>query len=178
MKILDDLKATYGLSEQDIEYALEKAKGIILGFAMEYKAIRVLEDMDFKNVKYVDLPTHDLEAEKCGKKYYIEVKASSKSPTKEYTAHKLAMIAMLDGTHLTLVMKPSPHLFSTEEILSAPKKVLLNFFRYAYRGEVENLKTLLSDDKAREILQSYERIIKIYTSKYSENSLSIIQSFF
>ncbi|BAB65505.1 hypothetical protein [Sulfurisphaera tokodaii] len=178
MNILDELKNTYDLSDEDIEYALQKAKGILLGFAMEYKAIRVLENMDFKNVRYVDLPTHDLEAEKCGKKYYIEVKASSKSPTKEYTAHKLAMIAMLDGIHLTLVMKPSPHLFSTEEILSMPKKVLLNFFRYAYKGEVENLKMLLNNSKTREILLGYERIIKTYTSRYSEESLSIIESLF
>jgi len=177
VKVLDDLKITYGLSEEDIEYAIEKAQGIILGFAMEYKAIRVLEGMDFKNVKYVDLPTHDIEAEKLGQRYYIEVKASKKSPTKEYSAHKLAMIAMLDGTHLTLVMKPSPHLFSTEEVLSIPKKVLLNFFKYAYHGDIENLKTLLSDDRAREILLSYERIIKTYSSKYSGESLSIIQTF-
>ena len=178
MKVLDELKNAYGLSEEDIEYAIEKAKGIILGFAMEYKAIRILEDMDFKNIKYVDLPTHDIEAEKFGQKYYIEVKASKKSPTREYSAHKLAMIAMLGGTHLTLVMKPTPHLFNTEEILSLPKKVLFNFFKYAYEGDIENLKTLLSDEKTREILQNYERIIKAYSSKYSERSLSIIQVFF
>ena len=178
MKALEELKNAYGLSEEDIEYAIEKAKGIILGFAMEYKAIRVLEDMNFKNIKYVDLPTHDIEAEKCGQKYYIEVKASSKSPTKEYSAHKLAMIAMLNGIHLTLVMKPSPHLFNTEEILSVPKRVLFNFFKYAYQGDTESLKALLSDEKTREILLSYERIIKAYSGKYSEKSLSIIQSLF
>lgn len=176
MKALDDLKFTYGLSDEDIEYAIERAKGIILGFAMEYKAIRVLEDMDFKNVRYVDLPTHDIEAEKLGKKYYIEVKASKKSPTKEYSAHKLAMIAMLDGIHLTLVMKPSPHLFSTEDVLSTPKKILLNFFKYAYQGDIENLKTLLNDDKTREVLHGYGRIIKTYVTKYSEESLSVIQT--
>lgn len=178
MKILEDLKSTYGLSEQDIEYAIEKAKGIILGFAMEYKAIRVLEDMHFDNVKYVDLPTHDIEAEKSGQKYYIEVKASSKSPTKEYTAHKIAMIAMLDGIHLTLIMKPTPKLLMTEEILSEPKKILLNFFKYAYKGETESLKMLLSDDKTKEVLLGYERIIKTYITKYKEDSLSIIETLF
>lgn len=178
MKVIEELKNAYGLSEEDIEYAIEKARGIILGFAMEYKAIRVLEDMDFKNIKYVDLPTHDIEAEKFGQKYYIEVKASKKSPTREYSAHKLAMIAMLDGTHLTLVMKPTPHLFNTEEILSFPKRVLFNFFKYAYRGDLENLKALLSDEKAREILVNYGRIIKAYSNRYPEKSLSVIKAFF
>lgn len=178
MKILDELKLAYDLSDDELEYALEKAKGIILGYAMEYKAIRVLEKMNFTNVKYVDLPTHDLEAERCGEKYYIEVKASRKSPTKEYSAHKIAMIAMLDGIHLTLVMKPSPHLFNTEDILSFPKKILLNFFRSAYRGDVEKLKEMISDEKTRTVLLGYERIIRSYSSKYTGESLKIINSLF
>ena len=177
MRVLDEIKEIYGLTDEELEYAIEKAKGIILGYAMELRAIKVLESMNFRNIRYVDLPTHDLEAEKCGNRYYIEVKASKKSPTREYSAHKLAMMAMLDGTHLTLVMNPSPHLFETENILSEPKKILYRFFKYAYKGEVESLKSLISDEKYKLILSNYQRVIKYYMSKYNV-SLDILQSLF
>lgn len=178
VKTIEELKEKYGLTDEEIDYALEKAKGIILGFAMELRAIKVLEDMSFTNIRYVDLPTHDIEAEKSGNKYYIEVKASKKSPTREYSAYKLAMIAMLEGTHLTLVMKPTPQLFNTEEILSEPKKILLHFFQYAYRGDVEGLKNLMSSEKTKLILSNYNKVIKSYSSKYSIDSLEFIKSFF
>ena len=178
MKTIEELKEKYGLTDEEIEYALSRAKGIILGFAMELRAIKVLEDMSFTNIKYVDLPTHDIEAEKCGNKYYIEVKASKKSPTREYSAYKLAMIAMLDGIHLTLVMNPTPHLYNTEEILSEPKRVLLHFFQYAYRGDIEGLKSLINSEKARMILLAYNRVIKSYSNKYSADSLELIKSLF
>ncbi|MCG2909943.1 MAG: hypothetical protein RXQ80_01785 [Sulfolobaceae archaeon] len=177
MRTLDEIKEIYGLTDEELEYAIEKAKGIILGYAMELRAIKVLESMNFRNIRYVDLPTHDLEAEKCGNRYYIEVKASKKSPTREYSAHKLAMIAMLDGTHLTLVMNPSPHLFETEDILSEPKRILYRFFKYAYKGETESLKSLISDEKYKVILSNYQRVIKYYMGKYNV-SLDILKSLF
>lgn len=177
MRTLDEIKEIYGLTDEELEYAIEKAKGIILGYAMELRAIKVLESMNFRNIRYVDLPTHDLEAEKCGNRYYIEVKASKKSPTREYSAHKLAMIAMLDGTHLTLVMKPSPHLFETEDILSEPKRILYRFFKYAYKGETESLKSLINDEKYKVILSNYQRVIKYYMGKYNV-SLDILKSLF
>jgi hypothetical protein len=177
VRTLDEIKEIYGLTDEELEYAIEKAKGIILGYAMELRAIKVLESMNFRNIRYVDLPTHDLEAEKCGNRYYIEVKASKKSPTREYSAHKLAMIAMLDGTHLTLVMKPSPHLFETEDILSEPKRILYRFFKYAYKGETESLKSLINDEKYKVILSNYQRVIKYYMGKYNV-SLDILKSLF
>ncbi|MEM0113571.1 MAG: hypothetical protein QW253_03155, partial [Metallosphaera sp.] len=113
MNALELLKEQYGFSEDEIEYAIDRAKGIIMGFAMEYRARLVLESMNFVNIKSVDLPTHDIEAERDGNKYFIEVKATKRSPTKEYSAYKLAMIAKLDGTHLTLMMTPKPNLVIT-----------------------------------------------------------------
>ncbi|AAY80329.1 hypothetical protein [Sulfolobus acidocaldarius] len=177
VRILEELRQEYDLTDDEIEYAIDKARGIILGFAMEMKAMKVLQDMNFMNVKYVDLPTHDIEAEKDGSKYYVEVKATKKSPTREYSAHKIAMIARLDGTHLTLVMTPSPHLFNTEEVLSEPKRLLFNVFRYIYSNNVEKLKEITSDDKYKTILSSYEKVIKIYTTRYNKDALSLLETF-
>jgi len=79
---LQVLKEQYGFTEEELEYAINRARGIIMGFAMEYRARMVLESMNFVNIRSVDLPTHDLEAERDGNKYFVEVKASKRSPTK------------------------------------------------------------------------------------------------
>jgi hypothetical protein len=152
----------YGLTEEDLDFALRRAKGILLGYAMEHKAFRVLTSLDFQDVRFVDKPTHDFEAVKGGDKYYIEVKATKRSPTKEYSAHKLAMIATLDGIHATLVMKPEPKLYVTEEILSEPKRILLRFFRELYKGDQESLKVFLSDEKVLSTLANYKRVLQQY----------------
>ncbi|QKR00509.1 hypothetical protein GWK48_09105 [Metallosphaera tengchongensis] len=159
MDILQLLKEEYGFTDDELEYGVSRAKGIIMGFAMEYRARLVLESMNFINVKYVDLPTHDIEAEKNGSKYYVEVKASKRSPTKEYSAYKLAMIAKLSGTHLTLLMTPKPTLLNTEDILSEPKRILLNFFRLAINNKDDELKKFLEDEKNKKIILSYDKVI-------------------
>ena len=162
MGILDELKNDYGLTDEDLEFALQRAKGILLGYAMEHKAIRVLTELNFENVVFVDKPTHDFEALKGGEKYYIEVKATKKSPTREYSAFKLAMIAALDGIHATLVMKPEPKLYLTEEILSEPKRVLLGFFRRLYEGDEDKLLEFVRDKRNLEILMNYRRVLTQY----------------
>ncbi|AEB95544.1 MAG: hypothetical protein QXR57_03720 [Metallosphaera sp.] len=159
MNALELLKEQYGFSEDEIEYAIDRAKGIIMGFAMEYRARLVLESMNFVNIKSVDLPTHDIEAERDGNKYFIEVKATKRSPTKEYSAYKLAMIAKLDGTHLTLMMTPKPNLVITEEILSEPKKILFNFFRLALNNKNDELKKFLEDERNKKIVRSYDKVV-------------------
>ncbi|MEM4046238.1 MAG: hypothetical protein QXI65_00785 [Metallosphaera sp.] len=159
MNALELLKEQYGFSEDEIEYAIDRAKGIIMGFAMEYRARLVLESMNFVNIKSVDLPTHDIEAERDGNKYFIEVKATKRSPTKEYSAYKLAMIAKLDGTHLTLMMTPKPNLVITEEILSEPKKILFNFFRLALNNKNDELKRFLEDERNKKIVRSYDKVV-------------------
>ncbi len=165
MNTLDELKSEYNFSDEEMEYALSRAKGIIFGFAMEYRARRILEDMNFNNIRSVDMPTHDIEAEKEGKTFYIEVKASKKSPTKEYSAYKIAMIASLDGPHLTLLMKPVPTLLVTEDILSEPKRILLKFFKLLYEGKTEDILYFVEDTHNREIITSYGKVIKNVTSK-------------
>ncbi len=165
MNTLDELKTEYNFSEEEMEYALSRAKGIIFGFAMEYRARRILEDMKFTNIRSVDMPTHDIEAEKDGKTFYIEVKASKKSPTKEYSAYKIAMIASLDGPHLTLLMKPEPSLLVTEDILSEPKRILLKFFKLLYEGKTEDVLLFIEDSHNREIITSYGKVIKSVTSR-------------
>lgn len=142
MDALQVLKEQYGFTDDELEYAVNRAKGILMGFAMEYRARLVLKSMNFINIKSVDLPTHDIEAERDGNKYFVEVKATKRSPTKEYSAYKLAMIAKLTGTHLTLLMTPKPNLLVTEEVLSEPKKVLLNFFRLALNNKTDELKKI------------------------------------
>ena len=87
------------------------------------------------------------------------MKASKRSPTKEYSAYKLAMIARLAGTHLTLLMMPRPSLVVTEDILSEPKKILLNFFRLALNKRTDELRKFLEDERNRKIIQSYDRVI-------------------
>ena len=86
MDALQLLKDEYGFTDDELQYAVNRAKGIIMGFAMEYRARIVLESMNFVNIRSVDLPTHDIEAERDGNKYFVEVKASKRSPTKEYSA--------------------------------------------------------------------------------------------
>lgn len=76
MDLVNELISEYGFDEEEINYALMRAKGIIFGFAMEYRARKILQDMNFENIRSVDMPTHDIEAEKDGVKYYVEVKAS------------------------------------------------------------------------------------------------------
>ncbi len=162
MGILEELKREYDLTDEDLEFALERAKGILLGYAMEHKAIRVLTSLNFQNIVFVDKPTHDFEAYKDGEKYYIEVKATSKSPTREYSAFKLAMIAALNGIHATLVMKPEPKLYLTEEILSEPKRVLLQFFKKLYEGNEEELLEFVRDEHNLKILMNYRRVLTQY----------------
>jgi predicted RecB family endonuclease len=173
---LEDLINEYGFTDEEINFALERAKGIIFGFAMEYRARKVLENYNFTNIKSVNLPTHDIEAEKDGEKYYIEVKASKKSPTKEYSAYKIAMIAQLHGIHLTLVMLPSPRLYLTEEILSEPKRVLFEFFKMLFNNENDKLKEFLANDKNRKIVESYNKVITHYFPEIKDlTSLEIIR---
>ncbi|AWR93325.1 hypothetical protein [Acidianus brierleyi] len=179
MNTLEQLMEEFGFTDDEISYALDKAKGIILGFAMEYRARQVLESMNFINVKSVDLPTHDIEAEKDGRRYFIEVKATKKSPTKEYSAYKIAMIAKLGGTHLTLLMTPKPTLYLTEDILSEPKRILLKFFRLIFAEDLVDLKDFLDNDKNRKIVTSYEKVISSYLDKIpNENLLDIVKSVF
>jgi len=124
---LSNLFSELGLDEDELEYALRKAKGVIIGYAMEYRAVKILRQMGFKDIKLVTSPTHDIEAVKDGKKCYIEVKASKYSPTKHYTAWKIAMIALLDGEHYTLIMKNGEYaLVRTRSILSKPKQQLFD----------------------------------------------------
>ncbi|MDT7860646.1 MAG: hypothetical protein RRA45_00275 [Saccharolobus sp.] len=178
MDLVNELISEYGFDEEEINYALMRAKGIIFGFAMEYRARKILQDMNFENIRSVDMPTHDIEAEKDGVKYYVEVKASKKSPTREYSAYKVAMIALLDGIHLTLVMIPKPNLLLTEEILSEPKRILYRFFRLAYMKQIEELKIFLENEKNREVLSSYSNVIKTIYDRYHLHVLSdFIQSF-
>ncbi|QGA53520.1 hypothetical protein GFS03_02395 [Sulfolobus sp. E5-1-F] len=166
MDLIHELKSEYGFDEDEINYALSRARGIIFGFAMEYRARRILQEMHFENIKSVDMPTHDIEAEKDGIKYYVEVKASKKSPTREYSAYKVAMIALLDGVHLTLSMIPRPNLLLTEEILSEPKRILYRFFKLAYTKQSEELKVFLENEKNREVLDSYSNVIKTISNRY------------
>lgn len=162
---LDELESEYNFSDEELEYALSRAKGIIFGFAMEYRARRILEEMKFTNIRSVDMPTHDIEADKEGQTFYIEVKATKRSPTKEYSAYKIAMIATLDGPHLTLLMKPEPILLVTEKILSEPKRILLRFFKLIYEGKTEDILTFIEDTHNREIISSYGKVIKNVTSR-------------
>jgi hypothetical protein len=159
---LQVLKEQYGFTEEELEYAINRARGIIMGFAMEYRARMVLESMNFVNIRSVDLPTHDLEAERDGNKYFVEVKASKRSPTKEYSAYKLAMIARLNGTHLTLLMTPRPSLLLTEEILSEPKRILLNFFKLALNNKLEDLRRFMEDEKNKKIVMFYDKVVQAY----------------
>jgi len=162
--IIERIKSEFSLSDEELEFAIDKAKGIILGYAMEYRACKILEKYDFKNIKYVNLPTHDIEAERNGERYFIEVKATSKSPTREYSAYKVAMIAMLDGVHLTLIMKPKEALYITRQILSEPKGILYDFFKVLKSGREENLIKFLENAKNYEIIKSYHRVL--YNYKY------------
>lgn len=174
MNTLDALKNEFGFTDEELDYALDRAKGIILGFAMEYRAKKVLEQMNFRNIQFVNLPTHDLEAEKDGIKYYIEVKATKKSPTREYSAYKIAMMAKLDGVHMTLIMIPKPNLLPTEEVLSKPKRILYEFFKLVFRGDLEKLKEFLSDESNRIIISSYDKVINYYVG--NKESFKIVES--
>ncbi|MEM0374237.1 MAG: hypothetical protein QXV69_05765 [Sulfolobaceae archaeon] len=172
--ILEKLKNELLLSDAEIEFAINKAKGILLGYAMEYRACKILERYNFKNIKYVNLPTHDIEAEKEGEKYYIEVKATSKSPTREYTAHKVVMIALLDGTHLTLLMKPKEELYLTRQILSEPKRVLYDFFKtLRTRGEVEAIR-FIENPIHYNILKSYQRVLFTYKNLLTKKIIELL----
>ena len=155
------------LDREEIEYALRKARGIIIGYAMEYRALKILEKQGFKNIKLVTEPTHDIEATKNNKKYYIEVKASRYNPTKHYTAWKIAMITMLDGEHYTLIMRPDnkPLLKPTQEILSPPKKTLYQILRAIKNKDLAMLRRLVKNKENIETLKQYIRTIKWFTEK-------------
>ncbi|EZQ10798.1 hypothetical protein [Candidatus Acidianus copahuensis] len=175
MDSLKLLKEEYGISDDELDFAIGRAKGIVLGFAMEFRARKILEDMNFVNVKSVDLPTHDIEAEKDGEKFFIEVKASKKSPTKEYSAYKIAMIAKLNGTHLTLLMRPNPNLLYTKDILSEPKRILLEFFKLLFSSDYEDLELFLEDYKKRSIVASYGKVIQHYVQEMKLGSLEVLK---
>ncbi len=155
------------LDREEIEYALKKARGIIIGYAMEYRALKILEKQGFKNIKLVTTPTHDIEAVKNNKKYYIEVKASRYNPTKHYTAWKIAMITMLDGEHYTLIIRPGnkPLLKPTREILSPPKKTLYQILRAIRNKDLERLRKIIVKPENKTIIKQYARTIKWFTEK-------------
>jgi hypothetical protein len=163
----------YNLTEEELEFALNKAKGIIYGYAMEFRAIRILEKYNFTNIKYVDMPTHDIEAEKNGMKFYIEVKATSKSPTKEYSPHKVIMIGLLDGEHLTLLMKPKELLVPTRQILSEPKLILYEFVKN--RSNYEFLQKFLGNPKYLGVLKGYYKALKDFSYILPENILEVLR---
>lgn len=146
-----------GMTDEEIAYALKRASGIIFGFGMELRARVVLESMNFQEVKSVDLPTHDIEAVKDGVTYFVEVKATRKSPTREYSAYKIAEMAMLDGPHMTLVMLPEPKLYLTEEVLSEPKRSLLHLLRQIRRGDLNAIKEAMGI--AEGSIKTYEQLV-------------------
>ncbi len=155
------------LDREEIEYALKKARGIIIGYAMEYRALRILEKQGFKDLKLVAAPTHDIEATRNGKKYYIEVKASRYNPTKHYTSWKIAMITLLNGEHYTLIIRPDnkPVLKPTKEILSLPKKTLYSLLKAIKNKDIEQLRKLANQPETKKTLKQYSRTIKWFTQK-------------
>ena len=158
------------LDREEIEYALKKARGIIIGYAMEYRALKILEKKGFKNIKLVTAPTHDIEAVKDNKKYYIEVKASRYNPTKHYTAWKIAMITLLDGEHYTLIIRPKskPILKPTQETLSPPKRILYQILQAIKNKDLETLKRLIERQETNTILKQYTRTIKWFIEKINK----------
>ncbi len=167
---LIDALADQRLDRDELEYALRKARGIIIGYAMEYRALKILEKQGFRNIKLVTAPTHDIEAVKNGKKYYVEVKASRYNPTKHYTAWKIAMITLLDGEHYTLIMRPDnrPVLKPTQEILSHPKKTLYQILKAIKNKDLAKLRKLMEKSENREILKKYTRTIKWFTEEINQ----------
>ncbi len=155
------------LNREEIEYALKKARGIIIGYAMEYRALRILEKQGFKDLKLVTAPTHDIEATRNGKKYYIEVKASRYNPTKHYTSWKIAMITLLNGEHYTLIIRPDnkPVLKPTKEILSPPKRTLYSLLKAIKNKDLEQLRKLATQPETKKTLKQYSRTIKWFTQK-------------
>ncbi|WP_229768082.1 hypothetical protein [Sulfodiicoccus acidiphilus] len=158
------------MTDEEISYALKRARGIIFGFGMEFRAKSVLESMNFEEVRGVDLPTHDIEAIRGGVKYFIEVKATRKSPTKGYSAHKIAQLALLDGPHMTLVMYPEPKLYLTEEVLSEPKRMLLFLLKQVKNGNLEAVKKIV--EIGGDFLRPYEAVIMDFSRKYSGEETS------
>jgi hypothetical protein len=169
-EIFKELKEI-GIGEEELVYALKKAKGIIYGYAMEYKAVKLLMDMGFKEVKLVDMPTHDIEAEKENKTFFIEVKASKRSPTKNYSAHKLAMMASLKGNHLTLIMGDNVRLVETKEILSKPKRLLYEFLLALSNENKEEIVRMMKNQDYREVIMSYNQVIKENLIRVKDNQL-------
>lgn len=165
-----DVLVNQCLDKDELEYALRKARGIIIGYAMEYRAFKILENQGFQNVELVMAPTHDIEAVKNGKKYYIEVKASRYNPTKHYTAWKIAMITLLEGEHYTLMLRPGykPVLRPTQEILSHPKKTLYWILKAIKNKDLDKLRKLIEKKENREILKQYSRTIKWFTEKIKQ----------
>ncbi len=147
------------LSDEELEYAIRKAWGIIIGYAMEYRAKKILEELGFKDIKLVDAPTHDLEATLNGEKVLIEVK-SAKSPTRSYSANKILLISKLNNPHYTLIVRSNGYeLKRTEEILSPPKRLLLELLRAINAGDQDKVNEILSTREARRLLQPYKPLI-------------------
>ncbi len=146
------------VNEDELEYALRKARGIIIGYAMEYRAVKILRQLGFQDIKLVTSPTHDIIALKNGQKYYIEVKASKYSPTKHYTAWKIAMIALLEGEHYTLIIRDNEYrLEKTINILSKPKQQLYRALLKIKKGEKpENI-----PEQYREVVEWFKQQITI-----------------
>ena len=158
------------LDREELEYALRKARGIIIGYAMEYRALKILENQGFEKIRLATAPTHDIEAVKNDRKYYIEVKASRYNPTKHYTAWKIAMITLLDGEHYTLIIRPSsnPILKPTIEILSPPKKILYYILKAIKDGNLAELRKIVEKQENKKILKQYTRTIKWFTERLIE----------
>ncbi len=146
------------VDEDELRYALRKAKGIIIGYAMEYRAMKILKQLGFQDIKLVTSPTHDIVATRNGQKYYIEVKASKYSPTKHYSAWKIAMIALLDGEHYTLIVRDNEyHLEKTINILSSPKQQLYKALVKIKKGE----KPDETPEQYRDVIEWFKQQITI-----------------
>lgn len=171
-EILKDLD----LTNEELEYALRKAKGIILGFAMEYRAAQFLRNMGYERVTTVDMPSHDIEAKLKGETFYIEVKASRYSPTKEYSGHKIGMIVELGDRHLTLTMTPEPRIMKTLEILSPPKRLLYDFLTSVKQNDLEKMRSILTEENIK-VLKTYSRVILEFVQKYGSFDKAIIKEF-
>ena len=164
-KVLDELE----LEDNELEYAIRKARGIILGYAMEYRAVNILKKMGFQQIKLVTSPTHDIEAVRDEKKYYIEVKASKYSPTRHYTAWKIAMIVLLDGEHYTLTIRGDNYkLEKTRDILSKPKQQL-----YDYLVKLKEANTVEGLEKQ---LEQYKNVIEWFKQQLTIRKLQEKQS--
>jgi hypothetical protein len=59
-------------------------------------------------------------------------------------------------------MTPRPSLLLTEEILSEPKRILLNFFKLALNNKLEDLRRFMEDEKNKKIVMFYDKVVQAY----------------